>query len=176
MRNTTSRRLETQTDSENTDAITQAPVQKLAPWSFLTELGRQQMAVATESTSAIFRGNEALRKIQHETAHEASVRHAEAAQKLFSPCQPGDLLSIQSELLRTDMQSANHYWQQLAAAAMQTQREMMTSMTHLLDSDSGGGMKSAMKVFQATTIPAMAMTSSFLAPKPESTNVQSTDA
>jgi hypothetical protein len=49
------------------------------------------------------------------------------------------------------------------AAAKETQREMVVSMSRMLDSEKGGGVKSALDVFQAT-IPALA--SSFLSPDP----------
>lgn len=152
-----------------TQAGTNACGHEQAPWNFLSELSRQQLAMATESASAIFRGNEILRKIQQETAHEASIRHAKAAQKLFSHCEPAELLSIQSELLRTDLQTASHYWEQLAKATLQAQREMMASMSHLLDSESGSGMNSAMQALQAA-IPAMTMANNFLTPKSHSAN------
>lgn len=103
----------------------------------------------------MYRGIENFRRIQQETAHQASVRHGDAAEKLFGPCQPSDLLPIQAELLRGDLQSAGQYWQQLMAAAMETQREMVASMGRMLDSEKGGGVKSALDVFQAT-IPALA--------------------
>ena len=125
------------------------------PWSFLADISRQQLAVATESTSAMYRGIENFRRIQQETAHQASVRHGDAAEKLFGSCEPSDLLPIQAELLRGDLQSAGQYWQQLMAAAMETQREMVASMGRMLDSEKGGGVKSALDVFQAT-IPALA--------------------
>lgn len=166
MKHSTSRRTEAQTGSK-------AAGNELTPWNLPSEFSRQQLAVATESASAIYRGSEALRKIQQQTAHEASVRHAQAAQKLLAPCQPADLLSIQSELLRADMQSAGHYWQQLAAATMQAQREMMASMSHLLDRESSGAnIKSAMEAFLAA-IPTMAMTDNFLTSKPHEPNMQS---
>ncbi len=125
------------------------------PWNFLADIGRQQLAVATKITSAMYRGSENLRKIQQETAHQASVRHGEAAEKLFGHCQPSDVLPIQSELLRGDLHSASQYWQQLMAAAIQTQTEMMASMSRMFDSGNGAGVKSALEVFQ-TSIPAMA--------------------
>ena len=133
----------------------------LDSWHVLTELGRQQMAAATLSTSALCRGSETLRKVQQEMAHEASLRHAQAAKKLASPCQPTDMIELQSELLRSNMQSATQYWQQLLEVALQTQREMMESMVGLLDSKSDGGMKSAMEAFQSIIPP---MATSFFAP------------
>jgi hypothetical protein len=116
----------------------------------LADLVRQQLAVTSESTSSICRGSEAMRKIQQDAAHQASVHHAEAAQKMrASACQPGDLLAIQSELLRSDMQGAGQYWQKLTSAALQTQIEMMSSVSHVFDDESDAGMKSALRVIEA---------------------------
>lgn len=133
----------------------------LDSWHALTELGRQQLAAATLSTSALCRGSEALRKVQQEIAHEASLRHAEVAKKLSAPCQPTDMMELQGELMRSNMQSTTRYWQQLLAVALQTQREMMESMGGLLDSKADGGMRSAMEAFQSIVPP---MATSFFAP------------
>lgn len=124
-------------------------------WEFFADISRQHLAAAMNSTSALYRGRENLRKIQQETAHQASVRYGEAAQKLSGHCQLSDVLPIQSELLRGDLQSAGQYWQQMMAAALQTQKEMMTSMSGMLDADKVVGVKSALEVFQAA-IPALA--------------------
>lgn len=99
----------------------------LGSWHVLTELGRQQLAVAAESTSALYRSREALRKVQQETAHEASLHYAQAAQKLCCPCQPADMLAVQTELMRTSVQSAAHYWQQLMVVALQASIQPMAS-------------------------------------------------
>lgn len=162
-------RKETQKESKNSSTSSVRPDSANDPgiWNFMTELGRQQLAVATESTSAMYRGREALRKVQQDTAHEASVRHAEAANKLFSPCQVADLLAIQTDLMRSNVLSLSNYWQQLAVVALQTQREMMLSMSHLLDSESSGGMKSAMDVFHAAIPP---MATSMFAPNHSESN------
>lgn len=133
----------------------------LGALNFMTELSRQQLAIATEGASALYRGSEALRRVQQETAHEAALHHAQAAKKLFSPCQPSDLLSVQTELMRTNMESATHYWQQLMVVALQTHREMILSLSHMLDSESGSGMKSALEAFQAAVPP---MATSFFVP------------
>jgi|GEM_PF-2169462 len=131
------------------------------PASFLAELGRQQLAVATDAACALLRGSEAMRAIQHQTAHEASLRHQAAAQKLHGNCEPADLL-------RYDLQGATEYWQQITAAALQSQVEMMASATHLLDSEKGGALKSAMESFQA----ALTSGNGFLAGKPATTGSQ----
>jgi hypothetical protein len=106
-------------------------------WNFLADIGRQQFAVAMECTSAMYRGSESLRKIQHDIAHEASVRHGKAAEKLYGQSDPSDLVPLQSQLLRDDLQSAGQYWQQLTLATMQTQRELMASMSHMLENETG---------------------------------------
>lgn len=138
-----------------TTSATAASGTDLNAWNILLDLGRQQLALTTESTSAICRCSEAMRKIQQDAAHQASVYHAEAAQKMrASSCQPIDLLAIQSDLMRIDMQGAGQYWQRLASAALQTQIDMMTNVSRLFDSETSS-VKSALGVFQAA-IPPMA--------------------
>ena len=158
--NPPTQRKETQMNSQATHAKAAAAASgsELNPWNMLADLARQQLAVTTESTSAICRGSEAMRKIQQDAAHQASVYHADAAQKMrASSCQPADLLAIQSELMRIDMQGAGQYWQQIASAALQTQIEMMSSVGRIFDSETSG-VKSALEVFQAAIPP---MTNSF---------------
>ena len=140
-----------------------------APWSLLTELGRQQLALATESIGAMYRAREVVRAVQQQAAHEASVRHAETARKLCAPCAPADILALQSELLRGNIQSAGQYWRQLSDVAMQTQFEMMASMSHLLDGEAGAGVKSVLQAFQAATPP---LVNSFFVTPPDSAKVQ----
>lgn len=113
-----------------------------APWNFLTELSRRQLALASESISVLCRGSEAMRGIQRDAARETSAYHAGVARKLLEPCQPADLMAIQSELLRFGLQGAGKYWQQLGAQMMQTQVDMMSSVGHLLDGDKAGPMPS----------------------------------
>lgn len=134
-----------------------------APQNFLADLGRQQLAAATDAACAMFRGSEAMRAIQQQAAHEASLRHQAAAQKLHGSCAPADLLAIQSELLRFDLQGATQYWQQITTAALQSQIEMMASASQLLTNGQNGGWKSALENFQA----AMASGNRFFAGKPE---------
>lgn len=121
--------------------------------NFFADFGRHQLALAVESISALCRGSEALRKIQQEAAHEASIFHEEAAQKLCTPCQPTELMAIQSELLRFTLENAGRYWQQIAAQAMQTQVEMMRSVSHVLEIEKDTGMKSPLEAFQAAMPP-----------------------
>ena len=123
------------------------------PPNVLSELGRHQLALAVDGTTAQCRGSEALRKIQQDAAHLASVFHEETAQRLFASCQPTELIVIQSEILRFTMQSAGRYWQQIAASAMQTQVEMIKSVTHVLEREKETGTKSPMEVLQSVMPP-----------------------
>lgn len=135
----------------------------LTPWNFLADLSRQQLSLATESASALFRSNEAIRKVQQQTAHQAAEHYAAAAQKLRSASQPADLLAVQSDLLRFDLQESSQYWQQFITAALQAQTEMMRTASHMFDNEAGGGVKSALEAMQAAIPP---MASSFFAGRP----------
>ena len=100
------------------------------------DFGRQQSVVASESAQAMFRGFEAMRKIQEEAARETSQKHAAAAQRLRNDCSPAEMMAVQSDLLRFDFDAAVRYWQELVAAALEMQTEIMGCTTHLLNSDS----------------------------------------
>ncbi len=127
----------------------------LTPWNFLADLSRQQLSFATESASALFRSSEAIRKVQQQAAHQAAEHYADAAQKLRAASQPADLLAVQSDLLRFDLQESSQYWQQFITAALQAQTEMMSTASHMFNSEAGGGVKSALEAMQAA-IPPMA--------------------
>jgi hypothetical protein len=121
--------------------------------NIFADLGRHQLALAVEGASALCRGSEALRKIQQEAAHEASAFYEDVAKKLFTPCQPAELMAIQSELLGFSLQSAGKYWQKIAAQAMQVEVEVMKSVSHVLETEKETGMKSPLEAFQAAMPP-----------------------
>jgi hypothetical protein len=136
----------------------------LTPWSFLADLSRQQMSFATEGACALFRSSEAIRQVQQQAAHHASEQYAAAAQKLRGATQPAELLAVQAELLRFDLEEANRYWQKLMTAALQAQTEMMGTASHMLDNEAGGGVKSALQAMQSAIAP---MASNFFATRPD---------
>lgn len=105
------------------------------PWNMFAEFGRQQVDVATEGAGVLLRGFEAMRKIQEQAAHQAGVRHRAAAEKLRKGCAPAEILGIQSELLRFDVEAASRYWQQLGAAALEMQTQLLGCTAHLADSE-----------------------------------------
>lgn len=115
-----------------------------APWNFFADFSRQQMSVAADASCALFRGFEAIRKIQQQAAHTAAQRHEAVAQRLHAACAPADLMAIQSELLAGDFKGATQYWQDLAATAMEMQTEIMGCTSHLVDSEAALEAVSAM--------------------------------
>lgn len=112
---------------------------QLQPLSFglaWADTGRQQAAVATECAVAMFRGFEAIRKVQEDAARQAATRHERAAQRLLTPCQPTEVFEIQADLLQFDLEAGTRYWQQLSAAALEMQTQMLACCTQLVDSAS----------------------------------------
>ena len=103
------------------------------PWNMFAEFGRQQVALATEGAAVLFQGFEAMRKIQEQAAHQVCMLHETAAEKLKKAGEPEELLKIQSELLRFDVEATSGCWQQLAAAALEMQAEMLGCAAHLAD-------------------------------------------
>jgi len=98
----------------------------LAPMNYLADLPRKQLALMTQSASALFRGSEAMRKIQQQAAHRAAAHQDEVRERLRTPCDLSELLTIQGELLRFNLQEAAQYWQQLTDAALKVQADVVS--------------------------------------------------
>lgn len=127
-----------------------APARTGVPgFDFLADFGREQLALVMDASCAMFRGFEAMRTIQQQAAHQASARHEAAAHKLREPCAPGDLMAIPFALLQDDLQNATRYWQELGAAALETQTEMMGCTSHVLNTDAALEAASAVEALDA---------------------------
>lgn len=100
-----------------------------------TDWPRQQMALWAGGACAMFRGFEAMRRVQMKTAHEALAQHQAAAEKLREPCSLAELMAVQADLLRYDTQGAALYWQQLGATMLEMQRQLMGSVAHAAEAD-----------------------------------------
>jgi hypothetical protein len=96
---------------------------------------RQQIAVASESAQAMRRGFDAMRKINDRALQGALARFTSAAGKYAKPREPLALLAIPADLMRTEMQEAASYWQDLSGAALEMQAELLGCSSHLVDSD-----------------------------------------
>lgn len=96
-----------------------------APFATPGDLPRLQMAAATAALCALFRSFEAMRAVQLNAARAALGQHDAALDRLRSPCSPIDLVALQAELMRCDLQEAGAYWFRLGALALEAQREWL---------------------------------------------------
>ena len=104
------------------------------PWDW-ADLNRQQVAAASEGAGALFRGFEAMRRIQEQAAHAVAERHAVAAGRLRESATPTDLAVLQAEVLREDLAFAARYWQDLADAALEMNAQIFNCATQMVDSE-----------------------------------------
>lgn len=105
------------------------------PWNLAADFGKQQMAVATESAGAIFRGFDAVRKVQQEAGERAMTRRSALLEKMKAANEPMHLLALQTQLMAVDAENTSQYWQDLSAAAMEMQSELLGCCNHLVDSE-----------------------------------------
>ncbi|HEY0822973.1 MAG TPA: phasin family protein [Ramlibacter sp.] len=106
-----------------------------APWEWLSEWNRQQVAVANEGVRTIYRGFEAMRRIQEQAAQATAERHAAAAQKLRGKPDAAEFAALQGELLREDFAGAARYWQDLAGALLEMNTELLNCATQMVDTE-----------------------------------------
>lgn len=107
----------------------------IVPTDWAADFARQQLAVAAESACAVFRGFLAIRRIQEQAAQQALDQHAAAAERLRQPCGVADLVALQSQLARQDVEGATRYWQQLAGAVLEMHTELAGCAAHLVDTE-----------------------------------------
>lgn len=91
--------------------------------------------LSRESADVVLRGLDAIRKINDRAVQAALARYAAAARKLKAPRQPMDLLAVPTDLMRSEIQGATLYWQELGGATMEMQAELLGCSSHLIDSD-----------------------------------------
>lgn len=120
-----------------------------SPWSLLTDFSRQQLILWAESACTLLRGSETIRNIQQQAAHDACSHHEEAAQKLRDQGEPADILAIQADLLRLNLQAAAQYWQQIASAVIKTQIDFAACNSQLLQTVPGNSLKPALAAWQS---------------------------
>ncbi len=132
--------------------------------TLLSDLSRQQFSLVADSACAMFKGVEAMRKIQQEAAHQASQQYELAAQKIRNASASADFLTIASELMRFDMQEATRYWQQLAAAALEAQVEMTSTTGKLIEPTSIAGLKPVIETWQAALVAPVSQVPAVLQP------------
>jgi len=120
------------------------------PLNILADLPRKQLELVTRSATAMYRGSEALRKLQQQAAHRASIHHEEATEKLRGQCDLSEVLAIQADLLRFNLQEAAHYWQQLASTVLKVQVDLVGSAGEALDTGSEPSLEALQQAFAAS--------------------------
>jgi hypothetical protein len=118
---------------------------KMAPPSGLAwpaDWAGQHLVVAAEQAQVLLRGWNAMRQIRDEALGEVAQRHAAAAQRFRAVRPAGDVLALQAEFLRRDVDAAARCMQQLTATALETGAEMLACTTHLINTQDA---------FEATT-------------------------
>lgn len=135
------------TTAKRSEGAAAAPA--IDPVAAAGELPRSQMLVGTQALCAVFRGFEAMRKVQEHAAHRALAQHASALERLKGRCEPAELIHIQTDLLRFDLESASQYWQQLWAATVKMHGELSDCGARLMDAD---GIGRATQAWQALPV------------------------
>ncbi|CAA9409501.1 MAG: hypothetical protein AVDCRST_MAG51-1338, partial [uncultured Ramlibacter sp.] len=88
-------------------------------------LARQQMAALADNASAVFRASEVIQQVQLQAAQRVALLHQQTAEKLREVSSPGDLFGIQSNLMLSGWQETAQYCQELTAAGMKLQSELL---------------------------------------------------
>lgn len=107
-----------------TATTSSAAAAQAAPWTFFADLGRQQLVAGMQGACALFSGFDAMRQVQQQAAHASARQYGAALQKLQGSPTPQEMLDIQAELVRFDIDAATRYWQALSSAAMEMQAQI----------------------------------------------------
>lgn len=103
----------------------------------LADCGREQFAMCMEASGALSRGFEAMREIQQRTAQETTARHQAAALRLRHAAGAGEWMALPWTIWQDDLAAATRCWQELAAAALEAQTEVLgCACGHAFDSES----------------------------------------
>jgi hypothetical protein len=112
----------------------------------MADLSRRQFAMMSRSASALYRASEALRQIQLESAQRAQ----QAAERLRDSRDFSEMMAIQTDLLRFNLQESAHYWQELTTTMLKIQSEMISGAGEALDSGTEPTLDALQRAFAAT--------------------------
>lgn len=116
----------------------------------MTDSGREQVALCMDAWAAMFRGFEAMRAIGQRAAQETSARHQAAAHRLGHRAGASELLALPWTIWQDDLAGATRYWQEVAAAALEAQTEVLgCACSHVFDSESALHGVAAMEALEA---------------------------
>lgn len=104
----------------------------------LTEQTRHQLTDVAETTSVMYRAAESLQQIHQQLTQRVALRHQQMTERLREANSPADLMTIQATLLTSGIQEAAQYWQDLAAAGLKIQADLMDQMNNQRQNSSSG--------------------------------------
>lgn len=116
-----------------------APAENASQDAAAFAFAQEQLQAAMTLADVVFKGAEDIRRVQLEAAHHAHERHGKALAEVAAATSPNELLKLQAELLRDDLETAGQYWQQITAACAQLQTEALSAMARS-GAAAGGGM------------------------------------
>jgi len=121
-----------------------------SPFNLFADLPRRQLALMAQSAGALFRGSRELQRIQQEAAQRATEHYEDAVARLRD-CDYSELMAVQTEMVRFNIQELTQYWQQLSSAGMKVQAEMVSSAREVAaEAGSEPAFDSLQRVFAAT--------------------------
>lgn len=92
-------------------------------------LAQEQMQSLMVLADLVLKRAEELRQCQLETAQQARRRHDKARADVASAGNPTELLNVQAEMLRDDLENASQYWQRMASICTAAQAETIEHIT-----------------------------------------------
>lgn len=136
------------TNNGGTRAPSMSPGTAFAVWA---DLPRRQLALMTNSATALLRSSQELQRIQQEAAQRAVQHHEQAAERLREPCDVTDLMALQADMVRFNMQEVAQFWSQVANAALKLQADMVsTAGDAVVEGASEPTLESLQRAFEAT--------------------------
>lgn len=105
-------------------------------------MAQEQMQSLMSLADLVLKRAEELRLCQLEIAQQARKRHDKARADVAAAGNPTELLNVQAELLRDDLESVGQYWQRMTSICTAAQAETLEHMTRaagLLGRAAGAG-------------------------------------
>lgn len=93
--------------------------------SQITSRARNQLAEVAEAASVLCSATESIQQINQQLTQRAALRHQQMADRLREATTPAELLAIGSTMFSAGMQEVAQYWQDVAAATMKMQNDMV---------------------------------------------------
>lgn len=86
---------------------------------------RESLAQVAQSASTLLQGAQAFQQVQLQMLQRVALAQQQAAEKLRSATTPAEMLAVQGQLMLQGWQEAMQYSQELMAALMKVQGEML---------------------------------------------------